>query len=115
MGDFNASDYGQLSKSEIARQEGRSAALFTPREAEIASIIRQELGEDVSNRDQRLCDDLKADSLDIVEIVIALEDHFKIEISDDESAEIKTVEDVFNVVKTALAHEDDASIRPVRS
>ena len=41
-----------------------------------------------------LQEDLGADSLDVVEIVMALEDEFSIEIADEETAKIKTVDDI---------------------
>ena len=45
-------------------------------------------------------DDLKADSLAIVELVLALEEQFKIEIPDEDTEKIKTVGDAVNYVKT---------------
>lgn len=45
-------------------------------------------------------DDLSADSLDIVELVMALEKEFNLEISDEEAEEIITVGDAINYVRT---------------
>ncbi len=47
-------------------------------------------------------DDLKADSLAIVELVLALEEAFKIEIPDEETEKIKTVGDAVNYIKTRV-------------
>lgn len=44
-------------------------------------------------------DDLGADSLDIVELMLALEDEFEIEISDEEAENISTVSDVVEYIK----------------
>ena len=44
-------------------------------------------------------EDLKADSLAIVELVLALEESFKIEIPDEETEKIKTVGDAINYIK----------------
>jgi acyl carrier protein len=44
-------------------------------------------------------DDLKADSLAIVELVLALEEQFKIEIPDEDTEKIKTVGDAINYIK----------------
>jgi acyl carrier protein len=44
-------------------------------------------------------DDLKADSLAIVELVLALEEAFKIEIPDEDTEKIKTVGDAINYIK----------------
>ena len=45
-------------------------------------------------------DDLKADSLAVVELVLALEEHFKIEIPDEDTEKIKTVGDAINYIKS---------------
>ncbi len=44
-------------------------------------------------------DDLGADSLDTVELIMSLEDRFELTISDDDAKELKTVGDVFNYLK----------------
>jgi acyl carrier protein len=43
-------------------------------------------------------DDLNADSLDIVELVMTIETEFNIEIPDDEAERIRTVEDAVNYI-----------------
>jgi len=48
-------------------------------------------------------DDLEADSLDTVELVMAFEEEFGIEISDDESNNIRTVEDAVKFIDNALS------------
>ncbi|HBT19163.1 MAG TPA: acyl carrier protein [Clostridiaceae bacterium] len=50
-------------------------------------------------------EDLGADSLDIVEIVMALEEEFDIEISDDEAENAKTVGDVVNYLVTVVGED----------
>lgn len=50
-------------------------------------------------------EDLGADSLDIVEIVMALEEEFDIEISDDEAENAKTVGDVVNYLATVVGED----------
>lgn len=50
-------------------------------------------------------EDLGADSLDIVEIVMALEEEFDIEISDDEAEQAKSVGDVVNYLTTVVGEE----------
>ena len=50
-------------------------------------------------------EDLGADSLDIVEIVMALEEEFDIEISDDEAEKAKSVGDVVNYLSTVVGEE----------
>ena len=62
----------------------------------IKSIITEQLGVDESEvtPEADFVDDLGADSLDTVELVMALEEEFGIEISDEDSEKIKTVGDV---------------------
>ena len=45
-----------------------------------------------------LQEDLGAASLDVVELVMALEDEFSIEIADEETAKIKTVDDIVKYI-----------------
>ncbi len=47
-----------------------------------------------------IVDDLKADSLDVVEIIMGLEEEFDIEIPDDEAEKIKTVQDIIDHVES---------------
>jgi acyl carrier protein len=48
-------------------------------------------------------DDLGADSLDIVEMIMAVEEGFGMEITDDELWEIHTIQDVFDCIAKKLA------------
>lgn len=45
-------------------------------------------------------DDLKADSLAVVELVLKLEEEFKLEIPDEDTEQIKTVKDAFDYIKS---------------
>jgi acyl carrier protein len=67
----------------------------------IKEILAEQLGvsEDEIEMDSSLTDDLGADSLDLVELVMALEQEFDLEISDEEAEKIKTVGDAVNFVK----------------
>ncbi|MCD6486978.1 MAG: acyl carrier protein [Syntrophobacterales bacterium] len=49
--------------------------------------------------DAAFIDDLGADSLDIVELIMAMEDNFGIDISDDDLVKIRTVQDIVNYIK----------------
>lgn len=48
----------------------------------------------------RFIDDLKADSLSVVELVLAIEEAFGLEIPDEDAEKIKTVGDAINYVKS---------------
>ena len=61
----------------------------------VSTIIVDQLGveADEIKMEANFRDDLKADSLDLVELIMAFEEEFGGEISDDEAQEIKTVGD----------------------
>lgn len=66
----------------------------------IKSIIVEQLGVDESEvtPEAHFIDDLGADSLDTVELVMALEEEFGIEISDEDAEKIQTVGDVIKFI-----------------
>ncbi|BDA77894.1 acyl carrier protein [Leptospira kobayashii] len=68
----------------------------------IKSIIVEQLGVDESevNIDAHFINDLGADSLDTVELVMALEEEFGVEISDEIAEKIQTVGDVIKHIDT---------------
>ncbi len=57
-----------------------------------------EVSEDEVVPTASIVDDLKADSLDVVEIIMGLEEEFTIDIPDDEGEKIKTVQDIISHV-----------------
>jgi acyl carrier protein len=71
-------------------------------EAKVKSIIADQLGvsEDEIKPESSFIEDLGADSLDIVELVMAMEEEFEIEIPDDQAENIKTVGDATNYINT---------------
>jgi len=71
-------------------------------EAKVKSIIAEQLGvgEDEIKPTSSFIEDLGADSLDIVELVMAMEEEFEVEIPDEEAENIKTVADAVNYVTT---------------
>ncbi|MBI4777667.1 acyl carrier protein [Candidatus Desantisbacteria bacterium] len=66
----------------------------------VKKIIVDQLGvnEDQAVQDASFVDDLGADSLDTVELVMALEEEFGIEIPDEDAEKIKTVGNVVDYV-----------------
>lgn len=70
-------------------------------EEKVKSIIVEQLGisEDEVKPEASFIDDLGADSLDIVELVMAMEEEFEIEIPDEEAESIKAVGDAINYIK----------------
>ncbi len=67
----------------------------------VKSIVAEQLGADEKNitMDSSFIDDLGADSLDIVELVMALEEEFDMEMADGEAENIKTVGDVVEYIQ----------------
>ncbi|MBU5225573.1 acyl carrier protein [Clostridium senegalense] len=60
------------------------------------------LDEDDITLESSFIDDLGADSLDIVELIMALEEEFDIEIPDEDAEKISTVGDVVEYIKTRV-------------
>ncbi len=68
----------------------------------IKGIVAAQLGvdEDSITMGTSFVDDLGADSLDVVELIMAMEEEFDIEISDGEAENVKTVGDVVEYIKS---------------
>lgn len=71
-------------------------------EDRVKSTIVNQLGVDIKNvkSNSSLIDDLGADSLDIVELVMAMEEEFGLEIPDEDAEKIKTVGDVIKYIES---------------
>ncbi len=71
----------------------------------IKQIIADQLGidEDQVVPEASFIDDLGADSLDIVELIMAFEEEFDMEIPDEDAEKIKTVQDVLDYIKNHSA------------
>ncbi len=69
-------------------------------EGKVKQIIAEQLGveDDQVTGDASFMDDLGADSLDTVELVMALEEEFDIEISDEDAEKIQTVQDAIDYI-----------------
>lgn len=70
-------------------------------EQRVKQIIVEQLGVDESQVDGKasFVDDLGADSLDIVELVMAFEEAFEIEIPDEDAEKIATVQDAIDYIE----------------
>ena len=69
----------------------------------IATIIQERQGEDfVVTENLSLKDDLDADSVDLMEFVLTIEDEFGIEISDEEIDQLQSIADVLKAIKEKI-------------
>ena len=69
----------------------------------IVTIIQECQGEDfVVTENLSLKDDLDADSVDLMEFILTIEDEFGIEISDEEIDNLQSVADVLAIIKNRI-------------
>ena len=68
---------------------------------EVKEVIVEQLNvsPDEVKPESRFVEDLGADSLDVVEMIMALEEKFELEIPDSEAEKIKTVQDVVDYIE----------------
>ncbi len=80
-------------------------------EARVKKIVVEQLGvkEEEITTDASFVDDLGADSLDTVELVMALEEEFETEIPDDDAEKIVTIKDAVNYIVDRMEKETKAS------
>ncbi len=71
-------------------------------EERVKAIIAEQLGTEVDQikPESKFVDDLGADSLDVVELIMAFEEEFNIEIPDEDAEKIQTVKDVIEYIKS---------------
>ncbi len=70
----------------------------------VIELIAEQLEKDISeiSPEMSFADDLGADSLDLVELIMTVEEEFNIEIPDEEAENIKLVKDAINYVKSRI-------------
>ncbi len=72
-------------------------------EAKVKEIVSEQLEVDLDNLTiETTFEEIDADSLDIVELVMALEEEFDLEISDQEIENIKTIGDIVSYIELKL-------------
>ncbi|BAH77488.1 MULTISPECIES: acyl carrier protein [Solidesulfovibrio] len=67
----------------------------------VKEIIVDQLGVDAAevNPDAKFVDDLGADSLDLTELIMAMEEEFGVEISDEDAQQIQKVQDAISFIE----------------
>ncbi len=78
-------------------ERSEALAKFTENAAEVLAVDPAKVTLDAS-----FADDLGADSLDLVELVMALEETFDIEVGEDELKDIRTVGEAFELIYAKL-------------
>ena len=75
----------------------------------IKNIISKQLAvaEEQVTDDASFVEDLNADSLDLVEMIMAFEEEFSIEIRDEEAENIKTVKDIYTYIDNRLGEKSE--------
>ncbi len=70
-------------------------------EQKVKKIIAEQLGKDVEGikNEASFIEDLGADSLDTVELVMALEDAFKVQIPDEQQENLRTVQQAIDFIR----------------
>ncbi len=76
-------------------------------EARVKGIICKQLGmnEEEITLDSRLVHDLGVDSLDMIEIIMALEEEYDMEIPDEDAEKFRTVQDLIGYIDFPLGPE----------
>jgi len=71
-------------------------------EDKVKKIIAQKLGVDIADvtPQAKFVDDLGADSLDLVELIMSMEEEFEIDIPDEEAEKLETVQDAINYINS---------------
>lgn len=71
--------------------------------SKVVDIIANQLGveKEIITAEANVVDDLGADSLDVVELVMALEEAFDLEIPDEDAEKIRTVKDILDYLGKA--------------
>jgi len=70
----------------------------------VREIMAEQLDVDIDSitLDTSFVNDLESDSLDIVELIIAIEEEFDIEVPDEEAEKISTVQDAVSYIEDAI-------------
>ena len=68
----------------------------------VKKIIAEKLGVDISDvvPQASFIDDLGADSLDLVELIMSMEEAFEVEISDEDAEKLRTVQDAIDYINS---------------
>jgi acyl carrier protein len=90
-----------LSEADVVSANNKEVILMSI-EDKVKKIIAEKLSVDMEEvvPEASFVDDLGADSLDLVELIMSMEEEFDVEISDEDAEKITTVKDAFDYVAT---------------
>lgn len=79
--------------------------MITSLDKEVIDIVVEQLGVDPADvtLEKSFVEDLNADSLDLTELIMTFEERFGIEISEEEAAQLKTVNDAVSYIRKKKA------------
>lgn len=74
-------------------------------EQEVIAIVAEQLGVDATEvtPSKSFVEDLNADSLDLTELIMTLEEKFELEISEDKAEKLRKVQDVIDFINSVKA------------
>ena len=74
----------------------------------VKSLLASQLNIDAGkiSENSKIIEDLGADSLDVVEMLMTLEDEFNVTVADEESVNLKTVGDIAKLIEAKTNKED---------
>ena len=81
-------------------------------EAKVTDIVAEQMGVEKAEitRETNFANDLNADSLDTVELVMEFEDEFETSIPDEEAEKIQTVGQAIEYIKKAIGADDSKTV-----
>ncbi len=84
--------------------------LETSLDDQIKAIVAESLGCDIAHitHETNIVQDLRADSLDCIELAMAVEEKLNVEIMDEEMIQVETVQDLIDLVIASTAERDRA-------
>ena len=69
------------------------------KKTDVIKILEEHFSTKIENTDVSLVDDIGADSLDVVEVIMQIEEEFDIEIPDEEAEKLSTVQEIIDYVE----------------
>jgi acyl carrier protein len=110
---FRATRNGVVDRGVLSDSDPKGKPVSSRIESEVTALVATTLGVDETmvRRDTTFAGNLGADSLDCVALILAIEDEFRIDIHDEDAAEILTVGQMIEYVRCALSDQEPTVTR----